>query len=293
MKKDPAAIEANKIKRRKKGVIKAKSEFFRAARYGLTLQEHRIIYYAILVGQQDGKPFEPVELTVMAFKELFEVSGNDYYKELRKLSKKLIGRSVEVVYKDQDGQHLMQAAWLSNITYHAKTGTVTITPNPALKPFFEGKPFSTSEYYFLIRFTSQYAERLYELLKSLDHKKIMDFDVDDLAQRLTVPPSYRKNYTDLKRFALDPAIKDINEFTDLDVDLREKRGQYNKVTTVFFYVTKKKVPKLAERVERGEFWPPLSDAEQELVILEVLGEDSSDEEIPGQLNLDSIAFIQK
>lgn len=281
MKKDPAVIEANKIIRRKKGVIKAKSEFFRAARYGLTLQEHRIIYYAILVGQQDGKPFEPVELTVAAFKELFEVSGNDYYKELRKLSKKLIGRSVEVVYKDQDGQHLMQAAWLSNITYHAKTGTITITPNPTLKPFFEGKPFSTSEYYFLIRFTSQYSERLYELLKSLDYKKVMDFDPDDLAQRLAAPPSCRKNYANLKVRVLEPAIKDINEFTDLDVDLREKRGKYNKVTTVFFSVTKKKVPKLAERVERGEFRPPLSDDEQEQVIQELLGE-----ELPGQLALD-------
>lgn len=286
MKKDPAAIEANMINRRKKGVIKAKSEFFRSARYGLTLQEHRIIYYAILVGQQDGKPFESVELTVMAFKELFEVSGNDYYKELRKLSKKLVGKSVEIVYKDKDGQHLKQAAWLSDITYHTKTGTVTITPNPALKPFFEGKPFSTSEYYFLIRFTSQYAERLYELLKSLDHKKVMDFDVADLAQRLAAPPSCRKNYANLKVRVLEPAIKDINEFTDLDIDLREKRGQYNKVTTVFFSVTKKKVPKLAERVERGEFRPPLSDEEQEQVIRELLGENSPGEELPGQLALD-------
>lgn len=286
MKKGLSVIETNKVNRRKKGVIKAKSEFFRAARYGLTLQEHRIIYYAILVGQQDGKPFEPVELTVTTFKELFEVSGNDYYKEFRKLSKKLIGRSVEVVYKDQDGQHLMQAAWLSNITYHAKTGTITIAPNPALKPFFEGKPFSTSEYYFLIRFTSQYAERLYELLKSLDHKKIIDFDVDDLAQRLTAPPSCRKNYTNLKVRVLDPAIKDINKFTDLDVDLREKRGQYNKVNTVFFSITKKKVLKLAERVERGEFRPPLSDDEQNQVIRELLGEDTPGEELPGQLAID-------
>ena len=286
MKKDPAVIEANKISRRKKGVIKAKSEFFRAARYGLTLQEHRIIYYAILAGQQDGKPFEPVELTVVAFKELFEVSGNDYYKELRKLSKKLVGRSVEVVYKDESGQHLLQAAWLKGINYNAREGSVTITPNDMLRPFFEGKPFSTSEYYFLIRFTSQYAERLYELLKSFDHKKMVDFDVDDLAQRLAAPPSCRKNYNDLRKRVIDPAIKDINEFTDLAVDLREKRGKYNKVTTVFFSVTKKKVPKLAERVERGEFRPPLSDEEQEQVIRELLGEDAPGEELPGQLAFD-------
>ncbi len=281
MEKIPKITESKKIAKRKRGLIKAKSEFFRSARYGLTLQEHRIIYYAILAGQQDSKPFEPVELTVSAFKELFEVSGNDYYKELRKLSKKLVGKSVEVVYKDDNGQHLKHAAWLSDITYHTKTGTVTITPNPALKPFFEGKPFSTSEYYFLIKFTSQYAERLYELLKSLDHKTVIAFDLADLAQRLVVPTSYRKNYADLKRFALDPAIKDINEFTDLDVDIREKRGQYNKVDNVFFSVRKKKVPKLADRVEHGEFRPPLSNEEQASVMRELL-----DGELPGQLTLE-------
>lgn len=281
MKKDPAIIEANKINRRKKGVIKAKSEFFRAARYGLTLQEHRIVYYAILAGQQDGKPFEPVTLSISAFRELFEVKGENYYNELRKLSKKLVGRSVEVIYKDESGHHLLQATWLKGINYNAHEGSITITLNDMLKPFFEGKPFSTSEYYFLIRFTSQYSERLYELFKSLDHKKVIDFDPADLAQRLAAPPSCRKDYKDLRRRVLDPAIKDINEFTDLDVDLREKRGQYNKVTTVFFSVAKKTVPKLADRVEHGEFRPPLSDDEQEQVIRELLGE-----ELSGHLVLD-------
>jgi plasmid replication initiation protein len=281
MKKSPEAAESQKIAKRKKGIIKAKSDFFRAARYGLTLQEHRIIYYAILAGQQDGKPFEPVELTVSAFKELFEVSGNDYYKELRKLTKKLVGKSVEVVYRDDDGQHLMQAAWLKSIKYNAKQGSVTITPNDELKPFFEGKPFSTSEYYFLIRFTSQYAERLYELLKSLDHKTIIDFDPADLAQRLAAPPSCRNRFNNFLARVLEPAIKDINEFTDLDVDLRAQRGLYNKVETVFFSVRKKKVPKLADRVERGEFRPPLSDEEQTSVMHELMGG-----ELPGQLTLE-------
>jgi plasmid replication initiation protein len=282
VKKNPDTVEAQKIAKRKKGIIKAKSDFFRAARYGLTLQEHRIIYYAILAGQQDGKPFEPVTLSVRAFRELFEVKSENYYSELRKLSKNLIGKSVEVIYKDHDGQHLLQAAWLKGINYNTKEGSVTITPNEMLKPFFEGKPFSTSEYYFLIRFTSQYAERLYELLKSLAHKTVIDFDVTDLATRLAAPPSCRNRFNNFLARVLEPAIKDINEFTDLDIQLREKRGQYNKVNTVYFSVTKKKVPKLADRVERGEFRPPLSDEEQASVIREM-----TDMEIPGKLILES------
>jgi plasmid replication initiation protein len=271
MLKDQAAIESTKIAKRKKGVLRAKSEFFRAARYGLTLQEHRIIYYAILAGQQEGRPFEPVELTISDFKELFELEGHAYHQKLRILTQKLVGRSVEVQYKDEKGQHYKHIAWLSDITYHAKTGTVTITPNIKLKEFFEGKPFSSSEYYYLVQFTSQYAERLYELLKSLDHKTIIDFNIEDLAKRLFVPASYRQNYFNLKKFALEPAVKDINEFTDLDVDIREKRGRHNKVNTVIFSVTKKKPPEHVARVKHSDPQPPLSDEEQEDFIRKMMG----------------------
>ena len=279
--KNEAVATNKKIVKRKKGTIKAKSDFFRTARYGLTLQEHRIIYYAILEGQQNSKPFSPVTMTIKEFKELFEVSGGNYYKVLRKLSETLVGRSVEFAHKDKDGLHLTQAAWLLSIVYHFKEGTVTITPNPALKPFFEGKPFTTTEYYFLIRFTSQYAERLYEILKSLDHKKIIDFDPADLATRLGVPPSYRKDFQNFRRRVLEPAIKDINEFTDIDIDVREERGLKNKVEKIYFSLHKKKVPKLADRVEHGDFTPPLSDEEQEAFARELLGEN----EIEGQMSL--------
>ena len=284
MKKNPSVSEAQKISKRKKGIIKAKSEFFRAARYGLTLQEHRIIYYAILVGQQDGKPFEPVTMSIREFKELYNLKSEKYYTEICKLSKKLVGKVVEVTYKDDDGHHFLQAPWLLGIEYHLRNGAVTITPNPELKRFFEGKPFTTSELAFLTYFKSQFAERLYELLKSmpLNQKPIFDFEPAELCEKLAVPPSYRVNYADLRKYALAPAIRDINEFTDLDVQLLEKRGgRGNKVQLACFYIKKKDVPKLADRVERGEFGPLLSEEEQITVLQELLGE-----ELPGQLALD-------
>jgi len=269
------AKDGKRMSTRKNGVIRAKSDFFRTARYGLTLQEHRIIYYAILKGQQDGIPFEPVTISITEFKELCGLKGKAYYGIIREMSKKMSTRVVEAVYKDGDGYHLLQAPWLVGITYHTKNGTVTIEPNKKLQPFFEGKPFTETEYYFLIKFTSQYAERLYELVKSHSYAKpIMDFDIADLRKRLGVGENQYTNYNMLKARVLEPAIKDVNEFTDLDVTLKEKHGRYNKVETVYFAVTKKKVPKLAERVEDGEFKPPLSEQEQELMMKGLLGEDS-------------------
>lgn len=278
---------SKQISRRKKGVIRAKSDFFRTARYGLTLQEHRVIYYAILKGQQDGTPFEPVELAVKDFKELCGLKGESSYSTVRNVSKKIAGRVVEVAYKDTDGPHLLQAAWLTSVKYHVKEGKVTITPNKVLQPYFEGKPFTDTEFYFLIKFTSQYAERLYELLKTFEYKPLIDFDVDDLRARLAVPSTQYKNFNMFRTRVLEPAIEDINTYTDINVSMKEKRGLHNKVEVVFFMVKKKPLPKLADRVERGEFRPPLSAEEQELFWQELLDEDELENEpIPGQLMLD-------
>ena len=272
--------DTKKITKRKNGVIRGNTDFFRTARYGLTLQEHRIVYYAILRGQQEGKPFEPVTLSITEFKELFELSGGNYYTAIRNLSNKMVGRVVEVIYKDNEGTHLLQAPWLVGIRYHAKTGTVTIEPNKNLQPFFEGKPFTDTEFAFLIKFTSQYSERLYEIIKTFAYKSIADFNLEDLRERLKVGKKY-PNYNDFKKRVIQPAVDDINEFTDLDIDFREQRGMYNKVDSVVFSIHKKQVPKLAKRIENGEFIPPLSEEEQAQMIAEMF---------EGQVSFDDLAL---
>lgn len=274
--------DAKKIAKRKNGVIRGSTDFFRTARYGLTLQEHRIVYYAILRGQQEGKPFEPVTLSITEFKELFELKGKNYYATIRNLSKKMASRVVEVAYKDSEGTHFKQAPWIIDITYHIKNGSVTICPNKALQPFFEGKPFTDTEFAFLIKFTSQYAERLYELIKTFAYKSIADFNLQDLREKLAVGKKY-PNYAHFKEYALQPAVNDINEFTDLDIDFREKRGKYNKVESVIFSIHKKKVPKLAKRIENGEFTPPLSDEEQAQMIAEMF---------EGQINFNDMMTLE-
>lgn len=259
------AQKGRKITKQKKGVIRAKSDFFRTARYGLTLSEHRIIYIALLLGQQNGTPFEPQEITIKDFMELCELKGQSSYSTVRERSKKLLSKVVEVAYKDEDGAHLLQCTWLTSVKYHAQKGTVTLTPNRELQPFFDGKPFTDTEFYFLIKFNSQYSERLYELLKTFEYKPLVDFDLADLRTRLCVGDKY-PNYTDFKKNVLTKAIEDVCEYTDLDVSIRERRGLYNKVEAVYFTVKKKNVPKLAERVANGDFPVPLSDEEQSLLM---------------------------
>lgn len=268
-----APASAKMVSRRKNGVIRAKSDFFRTARYGLTVLEHRIIYYAILRGQQEKRPFEPVELTIKEFIELCDYKGKSIYNKLSDLTNKLAGRTVEVVYKTPDGQHhLLQAPWLSKIEYIIGEGKLIIAPNKELQPFFDGKPFSQTEFYFLIKFKSQYAERLYEMVKPLSHKPMADFSIDELRSALAIPPEMYTNFKDLRVRVLEPALKDINKYTDLEITMKTAKHGGKKVQTILFLITKKEVAKLAERVSAGEFSPPLDEQQQEDFLRELLSE---------------------
>lgn len=252
MKETEKAAAFKSATKKKRGIVKAKSEFFREAQYGLTTLEHRIIYFAILTGQQAGTPFEPVTVPVREFIDVCGLSSATY-SQLKGITHKLIQKNVEVVYHDEKGRHLMQATWVTSVKYHERDGSVTITPNPELKPFFDNprRNYSTTEFYFLVKFTCQYSERLYELMKSFDFKSIIDFDIEELRDKMAVKNKY-PNYTDFRSRVLSPAVEDINTFTDLDIDFRETRGEYNKVTVVTFSLHKKKVDLLYDREQRGE-----------------------------------------
>lgn len=253
------------VAKKKKGVIKMDVDFARNCRYGLTLQEHRIIYYAVLKSQMENRPFQPVTFSVKEFSALCGVAETSRYTALRRLTKKLLSKVVEYVFEDEEkGLTLLQAQWLSAAKYHVKDGTVTIVLNPYVEPIFKRyKQYTETEFAFLCKFSCQYSERLYELLKSLawDKNPVVDFEIDDLRERLGLKQdgenkSMNKypNFKDFRLYVLTPAMEDINQYTDLDIDFREKRGQHNKVEQVIFSVHKKPdyIP-LAERISNGEF----------------------------------------
>ena len=80
---------------------------------------------------------------------------------------------------------------------------------PILK---DPRRFSRLRVHFLLKLSGKYAVTLYELLESVANKKdpILTASVDELRQWLKVPEGKLSRYVDFKRFALEPAIKQIN-----------------------------------------------------------------------------------
>ena len=91
--------------------------------------------------------------------------------------------------------------------------------------------------------------RLYEILKSYQkNNREWFFELEDLKKLLDC-----QNYTrwpDFRRFALEPAVEEINKYTDLNVAMdTQKEGR--KVTRVIFYMAKKGQKALLEAKRAG------------------------------------------
>ena len=81
----------------------------------------------------------------------------------------------------------------------------------------------------VLAFESRYALRLYELIAlraNLKHKNRETFDLADLRRRLGVPDGKLSRWVDLRRFAIEPAIAELNQLSGFTVAYEaEKRGR--------------------------------------------------------------------
>lgn len=81
----------------------------------------------------------------------------------------------------------------------------------------------------VLAFESRYALRLYEIIAlrcGLEHKTSETFSVDELRSRLGVPTGKLTTWSNLRVFALDPAIAEVNQLSGFMVSYQAmKRGR--------------------------------------------------------------------
>ncbi|VVC77168.1 hypothetical protein AQUSIP_24950 [Aquicella siphonis] len=90
-------------------------------------------------------------------------------------------------------------------------------------------------------FTQKYSNLLYEILATAHYakKSTLSLEITDLRSRLHIHEGKLTNFSDLDRFALVPAIKEINSYASFAVKYFTKRKGM-KVTDVIFEMTSKR-----------------------------------------------------
>jgi plasmid replication initiation protein len=155
--------------------------------------------------------------------------------QLKTFAKKLMSKPLEI---ELNNGNWAIFNFFSKVEYIG--GAFKVRIDGDLKPYLLElqKNFVQTDLKYIMHMTSQYAVRLYQLLKQYQKIGGRDFILAELQDTLQVPKSYTKKYNDFKEKVLEIAVKQINEFTDLKVKYDVKKVS-RKVNEICFSIKTK------------------------------------------------------
>lgn len=171
------------------------------------------------------------------------------YSELKRAADHLMGSTL-TVKSTPDGEPLKKYRKInlvSSCDYEDGTGTVGLRFTEEITPYISSLKARFTQYQarYVMPMRSGYGIRLYELcLQWLGDER--EFSVEDFRQIFELTNKYPL-IADLKKRVIDPAIADINEFSDIVVEFgQRKRGRV--ITHFQFKIAKKRGKEIQERL---------------------------------------------
>ena len=226
-------------------LVLKRNDMIQKGRHELTLQEQRCVLYAISKIKPDDTVFQEYTFELADFYKLCGLQG-DSYTELKSI---LIGLKQKTWWVETAPDVESTVSWFNKVRTNKKSGTVTVRFDDDMMPYLleltkQGAFYTKYQLKYVLPMQRQYAIRLYELLKSYQRNNYeWFFEIDVLRKHLNC--EQYTDFYDIRRRVIEPAVAEINEFTDIKIAWEPvKEGR--KVTRVVFYMHGKKENALLE-----------------------------------------------
>lgn len=225
------------------------------ASYRLTLNEQRIILYAICRCREEQKgllPNEPIVITADSFAKQFpSIDKGHVYHQLKEAMDALYERSVTLYEIDENTgkEQVSKTRWISKASYVDGAGRIKVVFTSDVIKYITRLEAEFTSYQLekVGNMTSAYAVRVYELLAQ--HREIghRTFNLKWLRETLQIAPDEYKLTTDFVRKVIEVAVDQINKHSDLAVSYKPiKTGRA--ITDFAFKIKEKdKAGKLAAK----------------------------------------------
>lgn len=189
------------------------NELIQQKRYNLTATQQKFLAYVISKIKPDDTIATLYEIRVEDFCAMTGIDKTYFYDEFIKMIDRFDEQSFWVDTEDE----LYKFRWFNDTRYIKGAGKVNLYISKALKDYlFELQSnFTQYELYNVMALHSKYAIRLFELFKSYEYQHYKTFVTEDL-KHLLYAENY-KNFKDFRLRVLEPAITEINEYTELNV----------------------------------------------------------------------------
>lgn len=190
------------------------------ASYTLTTIEQRLILSAIAQIPK-GEPVTDEVIYTVSVADLQKFGANETtaYRDLKESVSRLFDRSIVLRSSDRTSR----TRWVQKIDFMDSRGVIGIRFSKDILPFLSNLSTEFTKYLAsdLIGVTSTYAIRLYELLVQYQSIGKREISVVDLRWMFELQNKYPV-WADLKRWVIDQAVKEINEFSPLSVTYDEE-----------------------------------------------------------------------
>jgi len=187
------------------------------AKYSLTKNEQRLILYLVSKITREDADFQDYVFTYADLADLTEISKTRIYVELKDIAKGLLQKPIVF----QEPEYDLICNWCSSFKFIHETSECIIRFDPNLKPFLLQlkKYFTSYNLKYVTGFTSKHSFRIYELCKQYENLKKRKMSIVELKAILELENKY-KQIGEFKKRVINPAIKDINTYSDLVVSVK-------------------------------------------------------------------------
>nr|QJS05678.1 replication protein, Rep3 family [Psychrobacter sp.] len=191
----------------------------------MTLDEKRLLILASPVARLiDATEKDAIEITAEKFANACGIKVNSAYSQLEEASKTLMQRSFS--YKNDRGKRV-RVTWVIRSVY--EDGFISVCfPDEVLlmlKVLNADNPYTKYKQDSVLKLKGEYSIDLYHIAKKFEGMKRFSISLDEIKQEFSLPPSY-DHISNLKARMIKPAIKEINEKTDINITYENiKRGR--------------------------------------------------------------------
>lgn len=241
-----------------KNTLVVKSNALIQTSYRLTANEQKIILACISQVRRDEPITDQVMYTISAsdFSKIYGTNLAPTYRDLKTAALKLKRREVRIT-QETNGKgkrkETLITSWVQSIKYSEGSGEVKLRFNHDILPYLAelNECFTSYSLSNIVKMSSTYGVRIYEILMQWIAVGEREVSIEWLKDILLLQDKY-KTMCNFKARVLDPAIKDINKNSDIQVTFTQRKTG-RKVTHLRFKFSLKENKTKSKKTEQRIF----------------------------------------
>lgn len=226
----------------------------RFKKFKLSLQQQKIMFFLTSRIQPYDEDFKEYTFKTVDFCRVcgLDSVGGHSYETIKDSIQALADKSVWVKKNDDekdDTEILLR--FIEKAEVSKDNGTIKVVISDDMKPYLLQlrKNYTSFELLYTLRFKRKASPRLYEILKSRHYDKLKPYlyeiTVEQLRELLDADDKGTyKEYRYFNKMVIKPAVKEINEQTDITVTYTPKRNGKNIESLIFTIETKPPIERL-------------------------------------------------